>query len=142
MKQKLPSADEIKSEFEKTTAGLNKSIAREWDLQEYGVLLIVTMIGLLLPYTRTINNLLPELPPAVTAIISGFLAFLVTYLPFTFVDKKYALSDATLVGLLVAEFAVYGGTIGATALVPLSFFLFMFSYGRDEADHLWPGNKH
>lgn len=132
----------VKDEFKKTTDELNQSLAKVWDAQEYGIMVIIAICGLLLPYTRTINNLYPDWPPAISSLVSGFIAFLVTYLPFSYVDKKYALSDAVLVGLLVAEFSVYGGTIGATSLVPLSFFMFMFSYGRDEADHLWPKAKH
>jgi hypothetical protein len=45
------------------------------------------------------------------------------------------------VGMLVAEFCVYGAPCSFPAPVAIAFFFFMFYYGFEEADHLWPANR-
>ena len=55
-----------------------------------------------------------------------------------YADPKYALSNAVLVGLLVAEFTIYGAPFDYPAPVAVSFFIFMYTYGREEAPYLWP----
>ena len=71
-------------------------------------------------------------------IIAGSIVTAVTYGPMKFAEPKYAFSNAMLLGLLVAEFVVYGAPYQFPAPVAISFFFFMFSYGNEEATHLWP----
>lgn len=100
--------------------------------------LLVLLSSLSLPYFRSLNDALPKTHPAIVAILSGLIVTALTYFPAVYVDKRYAISHAVLLGLLVAEFTVYGSPIGFPTPVVMSFFFFMFYVGESEADALWP----
>jgi hypothetical protein len=100
--------------------------------------LVVLMSSMSLPYFRKLNLWLPHVHPALVSLLAGLIVTVITYGPMRYTDPKYALSNALLLGLLVAEFAVYGAPKDFPAPVAISFFFFMFSYGNEEADHLWP----
>lgn len=100
--------------------------------------LLVTMAALSLPYFRSLNDALPRAHPALVAMLAGLIVTGITYFPALYVDKKYAISHAVLLGLLVAEFTVYGSPIGFPTPVVLSFFFFMFYVGEADAKYLWP----
>lgn len=102
------------------------------------VLFVVLGSSLSLPYFRKLNDWLPYTHPALLALVGGVITTIVTYLPMKYADPKYAFSNAVLVGLLVAEFTVYGAPFNFPAPVAISFFFFMYFYGREEAQHLWP----
>ena len=102
------------------------------------VLLIVLGSSLSLPFFRKLLDWFPGYHPAFSAIVSGCIVTAVTYPPMRFADKKYAFSNAVLLGLLVAEFVIYGAPFDFPAPVAISFFFFMYMFGREEADHLWP----
>jgi hypothetical protein len=105
------------------------------------VLLLVLAASLTLPYFRVLNDYYPNAPPALVAVLAGAIVAVVVYLPMRYGSPKYALSNAMLVGMLVAEFCVYGAPCTFPAPVAIAFFFFMFYYGFEEADHLWPANK-
>lgn len=100
--------------------------------------LLVLLSALSLPYFRSLNDALPKVHPALIAMISGAIVTALTYFPAVYVDKRFAVSHAVLLGLLVAEFTVYGSPIGFPTPVVLSFFFFMFYVGESEAADLWP----
>lgn len=100
--------------------------------------LLVLLSSLSLPYFRSLNDAFPKAHPALIAIVSGLIVTAITYFPAVYVDRRYAVSHAVLLGLLVAEFTVYGSPIGFPTPVVLSFFFFMFYVGESEADDLWP----
>jgi hypothetical protein len=102
------------------------------------VLMIVLASSMSLPYFRKLNEWYPQVHPALLALVAGFFVTVVVYAPMQYGDAKYAFSNAVLLGLLVAEFVVYGAPFDFPAPVALSFFFFMFYWGREEADHLWP----
>lgn len=106
------------------------------------VLVIVLASALSLPYFRKVMDLLPGHHPVLAALISGVIVAALTYPPMLFADRKYALSNAVLLGLLVAEFAAYGAPFDYPSPLSISFFFFMYAFGREEADHLWPENYH
>ena len=102
------------------------------------VLMIVLASSMSLPYFRKLNDWYPQTHPALLALLAGVFVTSVVYVPMQYGDAKYAFSNAVLLGLLVAEFVVYGAPFDFPAPVALSFFFFMFYWGREEADHLWP----
>lgn len=102
------------------------------------VLMIVLGSSMSLPYFRKFNDWYPNTHPALTALMAGLFVTAVTYAPMLYGDPKYAFSNSVLLGLLVAEFVVYGAPFDFPAPVAISFFFFMFYYGREEAPHLWP----
>ena len=106
--------------------------------QSLVMVLLLLAAAISLPHFRTLNDMFPSTHPAIVALLSGFIVTLVVYLPMKYADSKYALSSAILIGLLVAEFLVYGAPKDLPAPVLISFFFFMFYYGRAESDHLWP----
>lgn len=106
------------------------------------VLMIVLGSSLSLPYFRQLNVVFPHLHAALVACMAGVIVTLATYLPMAYADSKYAFSNAVLLGLLVAEFAVYGAPTEYPAPVVISFFFFMYFMGRNDADHLWPHKEH
>lgn len=99
---------------------------------------IVLASAFTLPLYRNLNNYFIDKHPALLALFSGMIAAFMTYLPLLVLDPKYSLSDAILIGLLVAEFNVYGAPLDLPAPVVVSFFVFMYTIGRDEANFLWP----
>jgi uncharacterized membrane protein len=108
-------------------------------LTQMAIVLLTTLAaGLSLPYFRKFNELFPTTHPAFIALLSGILVSVLTYAPMRLADRKFAFSNAILLGLLVAEFVVYGAPFNFPAPVALSFFFFMFFYGREEATLLWP----
>ncbi len=102
------------------------------------VLMIVLASALSLPYFRKLQDWFPTNHPALSALMAGVLVTILTYGPMRYADGKYAFSNAILLGLLVAEFVVYGAPFDFPAPVAISFFFFMYMYGREEAEHLWP----
>lgn len=103
-------------------------------------LLIVLAASLSLPYFRKLNEWFPRHHPGLLALVSGTVVMILTYPAMRVADRKYAFSNAVLLGLLVAEFCVYGAPLDFPAPVAISFFFFMYSYGRVETEHLWPKN--
>jgi hypothetical protein len=99
---------------------------------------LVLVSSLSLPYFRKLNEIFPNAQPAFPAILAGIIVTCATYLPARYVDEKYALSHAALLGMLVAEFVVYGAPLGFPTPVVISFFYFMFYIAESEADALWP----
>lgn len=112
----------------------------KWYKDESVLLVILVVLGssLTLPYFRVFNDMFPTTHPAIVALLNGLIVTIAFYGPMRYADKKYALSDAVLLGLLVAEFTVYGAPFDMPAPVAISFFMFMYMYGREEAPHLWP----
>jgi hypothetical protein len=100
--------------------------------------LVVLAASMSLPYFRKLNKIFPYTHPGLVAILSGVIVTLLTYGPMRYADPKYAFSNALLAGMLVAEFNVYGAPYDFPAPVAISFFFFMFAYGREEATELWP----
>lgn len=100
--------------------------------------LVVMAAAMSLPYFRKLNSWMPQTHPAVVAIFAGIIITFMAYAPMKFAEPKYAFSNAMLLGLLVAEFVVYGAPYDFPAPVAISFFFFMFTYGNEEAAHLWP----
>jgi uncharacterized membrane protein len=109
-----------------------------FDLKMLTALLIVIASALSLPFFRVMNEQLERTHPVMVALIAGAVVAVIAYPPMRVVDSKYALSNAALLGLLVAEFCIYGAPREFPAPVIISFFLFMYYMGRMEADHLWP----
>lgn len=106
------------------------------------VLLIILASALSMPYFRMLQEMFPERHPALVALLAGVMITLFTYPMMRFADPKFALSNAILLGLLVAEFVVYGAPYDFPAPIAISFFYFMYLYGRAESEHLWPENYH
>lgn len=102
------------------------------------VLLLILVSALSMPYFRKFQEILPKHHPAMLALLSGFIVSMLTYPLMRFADPKFALSNAVLLGLLVAEFVVYGAPYDFPAPIAISFFFFMYLYGRAESEHLWP----
>jgi uncharacterized membrane protein len=102
------------------------------------LLLVVLASALTLPYFRKFQDWFPKTHPAFLAMFAGVIITSITYPPMRYADPKYAFSHAVLLGLLVAEFVVYGAPFDFPAPVAVSFFFFMFTYGAAEADHLFP----
>ena len=102
------------------------------------VLMIVLASALSMPYFRRLQDLFPRHHPALLALFSGLIVSVLTYPPMRFADPKYAFSNAVLLGLLVAEFVVYGAPYDFPAPIAIAFFFFMYLYGRAESEHLWP----
>ena len=102
------------------------------------VLLIVLATALSMPYFRRIQDMFPRHHPALIALFSGMVVTGLTYPVMRFADPKYAFSNAVLLGLLIAEFVVYGAPYDFPAPIAISFFFFMYLYGRAESEHLWP----
>ena len=100
--------------------------------------LVVLAASMSLPYFRKLNDLLPRVHPGLVAVLAGVIITVLTYGPMRYADPKMAFSHALLLGLLVSEFVVYGAPFHFPAPVAISFFFFMFSYGVEESDHLWP----
>lgn len=111
-----------------------------WFQNAKSLLVIMLVLGsaLSLPYFRKLIHWFPNHHPGLLALIAGVIVAMVTYPPMRFADPKYALSNSILLGLLVAEFVVYGAPFDFPAPVAISFFFFMYSYGYAEAKHLWP----
>lgn len=101
-------------------------------------LLVISASAMSLPYFRKFQDWFPNSHPAFSAILAGIIVTVVTYPPMRLADPKYAFSNAVLLGLLVAEFVVYGAPFDFPTPVALSFFFFMYTFGREESDHLWP----
>lgn len=102
------------------------------------VLMVVLAASLSLPYFRKLNDWYPQTHPALLAIVAGIIVTVLSYPPMLYADPKYSFSSAVLLGLLTSEFVVYGAPMYFPPPLAISFFFFMFYYGRDEADHLWP----
>lgn len=102
------------------------------------VLMIILASSLSLPYFRKLLDWFPGHHPAMHAIVAGLIITVITYPPMRYADRKYAFSNAVLLGLLVAEFVIYGAPFDFPAPVAISFFFFMYLFGREEAEHLWP----
>ena len=100
--------------------------------------MLVFMASLTLPYFRSLNEFFPNTHPAFVALLSGLVVASLCYLPARYADEKFGFSHAVLLGLLVAEFTVYGSPIGFPTPVVISFFFFMFYVGESEAAILWP----
>ena len=97
---------------------------------------LVLLTSLSLPYFRVLNDY--NVHPALVSVLSGFIIMLLTYLPAKYADEQFGLSHALLLGLLVAEFTVYGSPIGFPTPMVISFFFFMFYIGESEAADLRP----
>lgn len=111
-----------------------------WDSHKRILMLVVVLLASLsLPYFRYLNTNFPNVHPAVLACIAGGFVTMLIYLPMRWTDEKFAFSHAVLAGLLVAEFCVYGAPLDVRP-VAIAFFFFMFFYGVEEANHLWPSN--
>lgn len=102
------------------------------------ILMVVFAASMSLPYFRWFNTTFVDLHPGLAALASGVLATAATYPALRFADEKYAFSSALLIGLLVAEFSVYGAPLEFPGPVVVAFFFFMFFMGYEEAAHLWP----
>lgn len=102
--------------------------------------MLVLMASLSLPYFRALNDVFGSVHPAFVALLAGFIVTAITFFPAKYADDKYGFSHALLLGLLVAEFTVYGSPIGFPTPVVLSFFFFMFYVGAEEAPQLWPNS--
>ena len=101
-------------------------------------IMVVLASALSLPYFRKFQEWFPHSHPAFSAILAGVMVAIISYPPMRYADKKYAFSSATLLGLLVAEFVVYGAPYEFPSIVAISFFFFMYYYGNSEKEHLWP----
>jgi hypothetical protein len=101
-------------------------------------ILLLVVTAFTLPFYRNLNTYFTEVHPALLAVLGGVFAGLLAYVPMLLLSPRYSLSHAVLVGLLVAEFNVYGAPIDLPAPIIISFFIFMHTYGASEADHLWP----
>ena len=108
------------------------------DEKQVLVILIILAAALTLPYFRDFNIRFTETHPAILALLGGFITAVALYLPMRYADPKFAFSNAVLIGLLVAEFNVYGALSEFPAPVVVAFFFFMYLYGRNEAEHMWP----
>ena len=106
------------------------------------LLLVILASSLTLPYFRKFQDWFPQTHPAFASLFAGVIVVMMTYPPLRYADRKYAFSHAMLLGLLVAEFVVYGAPFDFPAPVAISFFFFMFTYGASEAAHLWPKTYH
>ena len=100
--------------------------------------MLVLLSALSLPYFRALNDTFVNVHPAFIALLAGLIVTAVTFFPAKYADDKYGFSHAVLLGLLAAEFTVYGSPIGFPTPVVLSFFFFMFYVGEQEAVDLWP----
>lgn len=114
-----------------------------WVTNRKRVVLFLVVLGtsLVLPYFRKLNDMMPNVHPVWCALLAGIITTVVTYLPVVYADSKYGFSSAVLLGLLVAEFAVYGAPIGFPSPIMISFMLYMFYIGESEAEHLFPEKK-
>lgn len=113
---------------------------KAWILQPKQVMLFV-LVGLTaftLPFFRKLNDLWPNTQPALVAILAGMAITALTYLPCKYIDPKLGFSSAVLLGLLTAEFCVYGSPKGFPLPITISFMLFMFYMGLADAEDLWP----
>jgi hypothetical protein len=117
---------------------------RLWFEKPQAVLLLIAVLAssLSLPYFRALNDRLPDLHPARASLLAGLVVGLLTFPVMWYADNKFAESNSTLLGLLVAEFVVYGAPCEFPPPVVISFFLFMFYMGREEAEHLWPDHEY
>lgn len=104
------------------------------------VLLTILASAVSLPYFFKLQTMVPTAHPVLPAIAAGVIVALVTFPPMRFADPKYALSNSVLLGLLVAEFNIYGAPYEFPAPIAIAFFFFMYLFGRGEAAHLWPEN--
>lgn len=102
------------------------------------ILLIVLASSLTLPYFRKFQDWFPRTHPGLSALLAGIIIFTATYPAMRYADPKYAFSHSILLGLLVAEFVVYGAPYEFPTPVAISFFFFMFYFGASEANHLFP----
>lgn len=100
--------------------------------------MLVLLSSMSLPYFRALNDVFNRAPPALVAILAGVIVTVLAYFPAKYADERFGFSHAVLLGLLVAEFTVYGAPIGFPTPVVLSFFFFMFYVGESEAADLFP----
>lgn len=100
--------------------------------------MLVLLSALSLPYFRALNDIFSNVHPAFVALLAGLIVTAITFFPAKYADDKYGFSHAVLLGLLTAEFTVYGSPVGFPTPVVLSFFFFMFYVGEQEANELWP----
>lgn len=105
------------------------------------IFLTVFAASLSLPYFRLLNDYFPNAHPGVVAVLAGIIVTILSYMPMRYGSPKYAFSHALLVGMLVAEFCIYGAPCSFPAPVAIAFFFFMFFYGIEESEHLWPANN-
>ncbi len=104
------------------------------------LILLVLATSLSLPYFRVLNNALPDTHPVVVAGAAGMIITALVYLPMHYINSKYGLSSAVLLGILVAEFCVFGAPCNFPAPIVIAFFFFIFYHGYDEREHSWPAN--
>ena len=111
-----------------------------WYTDEKKILVVLVILATVmsLPYFRDFNIRFTGTHPALLALLGGAITTAVTYLPMKYADPKYAFSGAVLLGLLVAEMNIFGALDQFPTPVVLSFFFFMYFFGRQEADLLWP----
>lgn len=124
---------------------IEKDIAsseRVWYENQKSFLLILLILAtsLSLPYFRILNNALPDTHPVVVAITAGLIITALTYMPMHYINSKYALSSAVLLGILVSEFCIFGAPCNFPAPIVIAFFFFIFYHGYEEREHSWPSN--
>lgn len=119
------------------------NVAEMWYENHKTLLLVLVVLSaaLSMPYFRILNDNLMEIHPALVSIIAGIIIILASYLPLRYVSEKFAFSNAVLLGLIVAKFSVYGAPCNFPAPLLIAFFFFMFFFGYEEREHLWPANK-
>ena len=118
------------------------SSERAWyeNQKAFLLLLVVLVAALSLPYFRILNDALPDTHPAVVSLIAGGVMTAVSYIPMYYINSKFALSNALLIGILVSKFCIYGAPCSYPAPLLIAFFFFMFFYGYEERTHLWPSD--
>ena len=119
------------------------STERVWyeNQKAFLLILVVFAASLSLPYFRVLNDTLHDTHPVVVAVLAGVSMAAITYLPMHYINNKFALSNAVLIGLIVSKFCVYGAPCSYPAPLLIAFFFFMFFYGYEEREHLWPDNN-
>lgn len=100
--------------------------------------LVIVTCSLSIPFFRVLSDWFPGQHPVFAALLAGLFISIVTYPAMLLADHKFALSNAVLLGLLVSEFTIYGAPYGYSSPLTVTFFLFMYYMGREEAEHLWP----
>lgn len=120
----------------------------KWYRQPKTFVMVATVLAaaLSLPHFRRLNEEFSDAPPALLALAAGAFVSLLSYPPLLYAeadeDRKFALSSAVQLGLIVAKFCVYGAPQELPLPVTIFFFLFMYTYGYDKRNHYWPDKTH
>jgi hypothetical protein len=121
-----------------------KSTTEElWYANHKSFLALITVLAaaLSLPYFRLLNDKMPNVHPAIVSVLIGIFVALMSYIPMYYVSKKYALSNAVLLGFVSAEFCVYGAPCTYPAPLVIVFFFLLFLHAYEERGHVWPDNN-